>query len=251
MKTLLHRAKDRGYAEHGWLKTHHSFSFASYYDPAKMGFGALRVLNDDVIAPGAGFGMHPHDNMEIITIPLSGSLKHEDSMSLPAVTMPGALLAGNSAVVETGEIQVMSAGTGVFHAEYNASPTEPLSLFQIWIETAVPGVTPRYDQKRFEQDAFNGAFVPVVGPIGTEGLLGIHQDAWVSLGQFVAGSEVAYKVREPSHGVYVMVTFGSVAIGDTVLEARDAIGITEATEVGVRVDTDASLLVLEVPMTGE
>ncbi len=238
MKSVLHRAKDRGYAEHGWLKTHHSFSFASYYDPAKMGFGALRVLNDDVIAPGAGFGKHPHDNMEIITIPLSGSLKHEDSM-------------GNSAVVETGEVQVMSAGTGVFHAEYNASPSEPLSLFQIWIETREQGVTPRYDQKRFASDAFNGAFVSVVGPIGTEGLLGIHQDAWVSLGQFVAGSEVTYTVREPGHGVYIMVTSGSVTIGDTVLEARDAIGITEATEVGVRVDTDASLLVLEVPMTGE
>lgn len=238
MKTLLHRSKDRGYAEHGWLKTHHSFSFASYYDPVKMGFGALRVLNDDVIAPGAGFGKHPHDNMEIITIPLSGSLKHEDSM-------------GNSAVVETGEVQVMSAGTGVFHAEYNASPTEPLSLFQIWIETREQGVTPRYDQRRYASDAFNGAFVPVVGPIGTEGLLGIHQDAWVSLGQFVAGSEVTYTPRDPGHGVYIMVTSGSVTIGDTVLEARDAIGIAEAIEVGVRVDTDASLLVLEVPMTGE
>ncbi len=238
MKSVLHRSKDRGYAEHGWLKTHHSFSFASYYDPAKMGFGALRVLNDDVIAPGAGFGKHPHDNMEIITIPLSGSLKHEDSM-------------GNSAVVETGEVQVMSAGIGVFHAEYNASPTEPLSLFQIWIETREQGVTPRYDQKRFASDAFNEAFVPVVGPIGTEGLLGIHQDAWVSLGQFVAGSEVTYTPRDPGYGVYVMVINGSVTIGDTVLESRDAMGMTEATEVGVRVDTDASLLVLEVPMTGE
>ncbi len=238
MKTVVHRAKDRGYAKHGWLTTHHSFSFASYYDPAKMGFGTLRVLNDDVIAPGAGFGEHPHDNMEIITIPLSGAVKHEDSM-------------GNSAVVETGEVQVMSAGTGVFHAEYNASSTEPLSLFQIWIETEVPGATPRYDQKRFAPDAFLGAFVSVAGPIeNKEAPLGLHQSAWVSRGSFATGSEVTYQVREPGNGLYLMVIEGSVVFGEVTLGSRDAIGITDVTEATFQIATEASLLLIEVPMTG-
>lgn len=238
MKAVVHRAKDRGYAKHGWLTTHHSFSFASYYDPAKMGFGALRVLNDDVIAPGAGFGEHPHDNMEIITIPLSGAVKHEDSM-------------GNSAVVEKGEVQVMSAGTGVFHAEYNASSTEPLSLFQIWIETAVPGATPRYDQKRFATDAFLGAFVPVVGPIeNKEAPLGIHQSAWVSKGSFASGAKATYSVREPGNRLYLMVIDGSVVFGEVTLGSRDAIGITDVTEATFQIATEASLLMIEVPMTG-
>lgn len=238
MATVLHRAKDRGYAQHGWLTTHHSFSFASYYDPAKMGFGTLRVLNDDVIAPGAGFGEHPHDNMEIITIPLSGAVKHEDSM-------------GNSAVVEKGEVQVMSAGTGVFHAEYNASSTESLSLFQIWIETAVPGATPRYDQKRFTSEAFLGAFVPVVGPIESkEAPLGIHSRSWVSKGSFASGAKATYSVREPGNGLYLMVIDGSVAFGEVTLESRDAIGLTNVSEATFEVKTDASLLLIEVPMTG-
>ena len=159
MQTVFHEATSRGYAKHGWLETHHSFSFASYYDPARMGFGALRVLNDDAIAPGAGFGEHPHDNMEIITIPLSGALKHQDSM-------------GNSAVVTEGEVQVMSAGTGVEHAEFNASTTDPLTLLQIWILTVKENATPRYDQKRFDLAQFRNTFFQVVGNMETEGIGG-------------------------------------------------------------------------------
>lgn len=236
MKTLLHKAKERGYAKHGWLTTHHSFSFASYYDPEKMGFGALRVINDDEIAAGAGFGEHPHDNMEIITIPLTGALKHQDSM-------------GNSAVITAGEVQVMSAGTGVEHAEYNASTTEPLTLFQIWILTDTPNVTPRYDQKRYDPALFHNTFFRVVGNMETPGVLGIHQDARISLGRFDAGKSIEYTLKSPHHGVYFLVIEGEGMIADTSLEKRDALGIWETEKVSVQAgDTEFFLLAIEVPM---
>lgn len=238
MKTVFHEAGSRGYAKHGWLTTHHSFSFASYYDPERMGFGALRVLNDDQIAAGSGFGRHPHDNMEIITIPLSGALKHQDSM-------------GNSAVVTTGEVQVMSAGAGVEHAEYNASESEELTLFQIWILTAALNVTPRYDQRRFDPAEYHNMFCQVVGPIGTKEGLGIYQEARISLGRFEAGQEVTYEVSGESHGVYFLVIEGEATIAGQKLGKRDALGVWETEKVVVKAERALFLLAIEVPMMGE
>lgn len=235
MQTVFHEAASRGYAKHGWLETHHSFSFASYYDPERMGFGALRVLNDDAIAPGAGFGEHPHDNMEIITIPLTGALKHQDSM-------------GNSAVVTAGEVQVMSAGTGVFHAEFNASTTEPLTLLQIWILTAKRNTAPRYDQKRFDVEQFRNTFFQVVGNMETAGVLGIHQEAKLSLGRFEAGKEATYPLPSSTHGVYVFVIEGEVTIAGKKLTTRDALGIWDTEEIAVRAEKETFLLAIEVPL---
>lgn len=236
MQTVFHEASTRGYVKHGWLTTHHSFSFASYYDPERMGFGALRVLNDDTIAPGTGFGKHPHENMEIITIPLLGALKHEDSL-------------GNSAVIETGEVQVMSAGTGVEHAEYNASQTENLSLLQIWILSNAPAVTPRYEQQRFDLAAHDNIFLPVVGSIGEPGVLGIHQAARISLGRFEAGYDGAYQLQAPDRGVYFFVITGVISVASKQLQIRDALGVWDTGMVSLHADQEAFLLAIEVPMT--
>lgn len=236
MNTVFHEASSRGFATHGWLTTHHSFSFASYYDPARMGFGALRVLNDDVIAPGSGFGRHPHDNMEIITIPLSGSLKHEDSM-------------GNSAVIETGEVQVMSAGTGVEHAEWNASEIDELTLLQIWILSEKRGVLPRYDQRRFDDTKYHNVFFPVVGPMGDDGVLGIYQDARILLGRFEADKGVVYRLKSPAHGVYFFIISGEGDIESQKVQKRDALGVWNTKEVRIFPKTELFLLAIEVPMT--
>lgn len=238
MKTVLHEAESRGYAKHGWLTTHHSFSFASYYNPERMNFGVLRVINDDHIAAGSGFGMHPHENMEIITIPLSGSLNHEDSM-------------GNSAVVSTGEVQVMSAGTGVEHAEYNVSDTEELTLFQIWIETAKRDVIPRYDQRRFDLDECQNRFGQVVGPLGTSESLGIYQDARIFLGRFGAGQETVYEPVRKDYGVYFIVIDGKVRVAEEQLGKRDAVGVWDTEKIIINAFEDSFLLAIEVPMTNE
>lgn len=235
MKTVFHEAGSRGYAKHGWLTTHHSFSFASYYNPERMGFGALRVLNDDHIAAGSGFGTHPHDNMEIITIPLSGSLKHEDSM-------------GNSAVVTTGEVQVMSAGMGVEHAEFNASETDDLTLFQIWILTETRNVVPRYDQRRFDPSLYHNTFYQVVGPMDTREGLGIYQQARIALGRFAASQEFTYTPMTVDHGVYFLVIDGEVTIADQKLGKRDALGVWETENIALRADSEAFVLAVEVPM---
>ncbi|MBP7060519.1 MAG: pirin family protein [Candidatus Moranbacteria bacterium] len=237
MKSIFYGADTRGYAKHGWLTTRHSFSFASYYDSTRMGFGVLRVLNDDIIAPGAGFGQHPHDNMEIITIPLSGTLLHEDSL-------------GNTATIETGEVQVMSAGTGVFHSEYNASKTESLSLLQIWIETAARDVMPRYDQKRFFPERAVGKWIPIVGPEGSAEL-SIYQNAVLSLGRFVSRKEIEYRVSNARHGIYLFVIEGVVTVDGQRLEARDALEVTESSQCDIYIDESAYLLVMDVPMSNE
>lgn len=235
MKTVFHAAKSRGFAQHGWLTTHHSFSFANYYDPERMGFGALRVLNDDTIAKGAGFGRHSHDNMEIITIPLSGAVKHEDSM-------------GNSAVVTTGEVQVMSAGTGVEHAEFNASESEELSLLQIWILSDTQNVAPRYDQKRFDLEEQNNHFSPVVGKIDQAGVLGIHQNVRLSLGRFDTRKSVEYILHGSDRGVYFFVIDGAVTIDAQKIGRRDAIGVWETEQVALSIDQESLVLAIEVPM---
>jgi hypothetical protein len=234
MQTIFHAAGERGYAAHGWLTTHHSFSFASYYDPEKMGFGALRVINDDTIAPGQGFGQHPHDNMEIITIPLSGALAHKDSM-------------GNAAVIETGEVQVMSAGTGVEHSEFNASQIEAVSLLQIWILSKERNVSPQYAQKRFDQAQYANAFAQVVGVYG-ESELGIHQGASISLGRFDTEQDVEYVLTSPESGVYFLVIEGEVTIAGTVLRKRDALGVWDTDKVSLQAKKGAFVLAIEVPM---
>ena|SRR3989344_1962144 len=237
MQTVVHKASERGYAKHAWLETHHSFSFASYYNPEKMGFGALRVINDDTIAPAEGFGRHSHRDMEIITIPLSGVLAHEDSI-------------GQSATIKTGEIQVMSAGAGVEHSEFNPSQTEPVSLLQIWILTRTEGVAPRYAEKPFALSTFQNTFSLVVGPEGSEkrGALSIHQDAFLSLGCFDVDKTIEYTFHHQKNGTYFFVIDGAITVADTVLEHRDTFGVWDTEKIVLQVKAGAFVLAIEVPM---
>ncbi|MDG1308980.1 MAG: pirin family protein [Flavobacteriaceae bacterium] len=239
MILVFHNAASRGFANHGWLQANHSFSFANYYDPKKMNFGALRVLNDDLIAPSMGFGTHPHDNMEIITIPLSGLLKHKDSM-------------GNSwEEVKAGEVQVMSAGTGIQHSEINGSASESLSLFQIWIDPNKKNVTPRYDQQYFEQsqDGELQVLVASIDDASTDSSLKIHQDAQISRINLSANKSFEYTLKSSNHGVYVMQVFGVSKIGSTEINTRDAVEISEVENFKVDVLEDSQLLFIEVPVT--
>lgn len=238
MKTVIHQASDRGFANHGWLQANHSFSFAQFYDPNKMQFGALRVLNDDVIAPSMGFSTHPHDNMEIITIPLKGTLKHKDSM-------------GNAwQTIEAGEVQVMSAGTGLLHSEMNAKTDEYLSLFQIWVIPNKQNVAPRYDQRFFNAEDRQGKLQTLVTSIDNEeGGLKIHQDAKLSRIDLEANQSFKYHAKSDNHGTYVMVMSGGVTIDDNVLQTRDAIGVTETDNFEIKTNTNTQLLFIEVPMS--
>ncbi|SFI93556.1 pirin family protein [Olleya namhaensis] len=237
MKTVIHQASDRGFANHGWLQANHSFSFAQFYDPNKMQFGALRVLNDDVIAPSMGFSTHPHDNMEIITIPLKGTLKHKDSM-------------GNAwQTIEAGEVQVMSAGTGLLHSEMNAKTDEYLSLFQIWVIPNKQNVAPRYDQRFFNAEDRQGRLQTLVTSIDSEeDGLKIHQDAKLSRIDLKANQSFKYHLKSDNHGTYVMVMSGGVTIDDNVLQTRDAIGVTETDNFEIKTNTNTQLLFIEVPM---
>lgn len=236
MQTTLHKADTRGHAEHGWLSTAHSFSFADYYDPQRMGFGALRVLNDDIISAGNGFGTHPHSNMEIITIPLEGELAHADSM-------------GTKEVLRSGEVQVMSAGSGVKHSEFNNSHTMPVKLLQIWIEPNQKNVTPRYDQKKFTVEDRHNALQQIVSPEHMGGGLWIHQNAWVYMGSLDAGVSVPHTLHAKENGVYIFVIRGSVQVGEQILEARDGFGVWDTESVDITTKTNAEVLILEVPMT--
>ena len=233
MKTVFHAANTRGHANHGWLDAHHSFSFASWYNPERIHFGMLRVLNDDIVAGGMGFGKHPHDNMEIITIPLSGALKHQDSM-------------GFSEIIEAGEVQVMSAGTGIYHSEFNPNQNQAVNLFQIWIFPNRKQVEPRYAQRKYELQ--NGAFSTLVGPENSGVATWIHQDAWLSMGEFAADSQTSYTIQSTCNGVYIMVVEGEIQIGDQKLEKRDAIGISQTEKVEISCKQNTKMLVIEVPM---
>lgn len=239
MKTVIHKASDRGFASHGWLQANHSFSFANYYNPEKMNFGALRVLNDDVIAPKMGFGTHPHDNMEIITIPLSGSLKHRDNMK------------DEWQAVEAGEVQIMSAGTGVAHSEINGSNDDHLNLFQIWIVPNQRNVKPRYDQKRFSKEDRQNQLQVVVSSIDdpVDGSLLIHQDAKISRLDLAKGKTFEYKIDGSNQGVYLMTIHGNIKIGTDVLHQRDAIGVSETDSFTIDSIEDSELLLIEVPMS--
>lgn len=238
MKTILHKAEDRGFANHGWLQANHSFSFANYYHPEKMQFGALRVLNDDIIAPKMGFGTHPHDNMEIITIPLSGSLKHRDSMHNEWQT------------IEVGEVQIMSAGTGVQHSEINGSQDQHLSLFQIWIIPNKQNVVPRYDQKMFlEAQRYNTLQTIVTSIENThKESLKINQDAILSRIFLEKGHTFIYKLSSKNHGVYVMNIHGDIEINTIQLKTRDAVGVSETDSFIILPREDSELLFIEVPM---
>jgi redox-sensitive bicupin YhaK (pirin superfamily) len=239
MKTIVHKAENRGYANHGWLQANHSFSFANYYNPEKVHFGALRVLNDDIIAPKMGFGTHPHMNMEIITIPLKGVLKHRDNMH------------DKWQSVLPGEVQVMSAGTGVKHSEINGSSEEHLSLFQIWIMPNKQNVEPRYDQKTFNVFDREDKLQTLVTSIDEnfDGSLKIHQDAVISRIQLKANSEFEYHLKSNNHGVYVMTIHGLVSIDGKNLESRDAVGISETNSFKTKANKESELLFIEVPMS--
>jgi quercetin 2,3-dioxygenase len=235
-KTVFHPANQRGHANHGWLDAHHSFSFASWYDPTKVHFGALRVLNDDVVAGGQGFGRHPHDNMEIITIVLDGALEHKDSM-------------GHTQQIVPNEVQVMSAGTGVTHSEYNPDPVKKVNLLQTWIFPKEKNVQPRYDQKTFSADERVNKLQALVSPIYNDDAgLKINQDAWIYRSTLEAGKSISYSLHSAGHGVYVFLIDGKVKVGEQVLNKRDALGISDTATIEITADANSDVLILEVPM---
>ncbi len=235
MKSIYHPAESRGHANHGWLNSHHSFSFANYFNPEKMHFGALRVLNDDRIAPGTGFGKHPHENMEIISIPLEGNLQHEDSM-------------GNKGIIQNGEVQVMSAGTGIVHNEMNSSKSKECAFLQIWIIPNQQSVEPRYGQSQTRLADTHGKWNEIVGPKNDYENNWIHQDARMYLSNFSKGVEVEYSLKGADHGVYFFLLKGEITIGDTTLQKRDALGVWDFETTKVSINEDCTLLAIEVPM---
>jgi redox-sensitive bicupin YhaK (pirin superfamily) len=234
MKTILHKSETRGHANHGWLDAHHSFSFGQWYNPERVHFGKLRVLNDDIVKAGFGFGKHPHDNMEIITIPLSGALEHKDST-------------GGHGVIAKNDVQVMSAGSGIEHSEFNHSKTEDVNLFQLWIFTSKENVSPRYDQQTFSATDRQNKFQTVVSPFGNEGLW-IYQDAWVSLGNFDAENVSCYNIKKEGNGIYLLVIEGEIEIDGKILSKRDAIGIWEIDKINFLSKNNTEILLVEVPM---
>lgn len=236
MKTVLHKANTRGHADHGWLNSWHSFSFAGYYDPTRIHFGALRVLNDDTVSAGMGFGKHPHDNMEIISIPLEGDLEHGDSM-------------GNTTVIRQGDVQVMSAGTGVVHSEKNKNNDKQVKFLQIWVFPNKRNVEPRYDQKNFTNADKQNKLATVLSPLGTnDGGVQAHQDAWFHLGKLDKGTELNYDLKKNGNGVYAFLLEGDITINEIQLNRRDGLGISETNQIKIKADSDAEILLMEVPM---
>lgn len=236
MNTVLHKANTRGNANHGWLNSHHSFSFASWYNPERMGFGMLRVLNDDHVEGGKGFGTHPHDNMEIISIPLSGDLEHQDSM-------------GNKAVIKEGDIQVMSAGTGVYHSEYNKNKSQAVKFLQIWVFPDKKNVTPRYDQVPIASLKKENSFYQILSPHQDDAGVWIHQNAWFHIGDFAEGTGDQYELKSPStNGVYLFVLEGQVTVNGQELDTRDGYGIWNTDSFQLEASTNARVLAMEVPM---
>ena len=233
---LIHKAATRGHADHGWLRTNHTFSFADYYNPERIHFGALRVLNDDYIAGGMGFGTHPHDNMEIITIPLEGDLEHKDSM-------------GNGTVIKHGDVQVMSAGTGITHSEFNHNKTQPVQLLQIWVFPNKRNVTPRYDQITLDVNERRNKLQQILSPNSDDEGVWIHQDAWFHIGRFDQNFETTYTWKKQGNGVYVFVIKGNITVNGTALNERDGSGIWNTDSMSIQANSaDAELLIIEVPM---
>ncbi|MEJ1223153.1 pirin family protein [Sediminicola sp. 1XM1-17] len=233
--TVLHKANTRGHANHGWLDSHHTFSFANYHDRERMNFGVLRVLNDDVVAGGMGFGTHPHNNMEIISIPLEGDLQHKDSM-------------GNVAVISQGDVQVLSAGTGISHSEQNKNRDRAVKFLQIWVFPNKQNVTPRYDQIAIGDVEKRNELYQVLSPNPDDEGVWIHQDAWFFMGNLEAGISRNYHLHKPGNGIYVFVLEGSVSVDGQALDKRDGFGIWDVEDIEIKADTDAKVLVMEVPM---
>jgi quercetin 2,3-dioxygenase len=235
MKTIFHPSAQRGFATRGWLNSYHSFSFSQYYDPAKMNFGLLRVLNDDDVAMGMGFGTHGHDNMEIVSIPLSGALKHNDST-------------GREAIIKQGDVQIMSAGSGIQHSEYNDSSSDSVQFLQIWVFPKELNITPRYEQKTFSEADKKNKFLTVVSPEKEGSSIWINQDAYFSMANLDAGYEIAYQLHHPSHGIYIFLLEGEIMAGNQVLNRRDALGVYETDLISIGAKTESKVLIIEVPM---
>ena len=236
MKTIYHAADSRGNANHGWLKSKHTFSFANYHNPERMGFGALRVINDDFVIGGQGFGKHSHRDMEIISIPLSGKLGHGDNI-------------GNNGIIETGEIQVMSAGTGITHSEMNGDDKEEVKFLQIWVIPNKMNVEPRYQQVRMDDILKPNEFNQVLSPNADDAGVWIHQDAWFSMGDFDKGVTQTYQLKDPSNGVYIFVISGKVVVNGDTLDTRDGLGVWDTKSFTMDVIDDAKVLLMEVPMS--
>jgi redox-sensitive bicupin YhaK (pirin superfamily) len=235
--SVIHRADTRGKADHGWLLSNHTFSFANYYNPERMHFGVLRVLNDDKVEAGRGFGTHPHDNMEIISIPLEGDLEHKDSM-------------GNTAVIRSGDIQVMSAGTGIMHSEFNKNSDKLVKFLQIWIYPKKRNVTPRYDQITLDKTKGQNQFQQILSPNADDEGVWIHQDAWFHLGTFDQGKETLYQIGKKGNGVYAFILKGSAEIGGETLEERDGFGVWDIQDLNIKTLKEGTeILLMEVPMT--
>jgi hypothetical protein len=235
MKITIHRAESRGYADHGWLKATHTFSFASYYDPSRIRFGLLRVLNDDVVELGMGFGTHPHDNMEIVTIPIEGELAHKDSM-------------GHEEIIRPGEVQNMSAGRGITHSEYNASHEKQVNLLQIWVFPKEKDIEPRYDQKVFSAEGKRNKFQVVVSPVKSDDTLWINQDSVFALARISKGNEVTYERMFKDNGVYLFVIEGSVNVWGETLAKRDGAELEGNNEISVKANKESYVLAIEVPL---
>jgi redox-sensitive bicupin YhaK (pirin superfamily) len=238
MQTQVIKADSRGKADYGWLKANYSFSFANYHNPERTHFGVLRVLNDDIIAPSTGFDTHPHDNMEIITIPLSGRLAHKDSM-------------GHTSHIESGEIQVMSAGKGIFHSEFNGSDKEELNLFQIWLFPNQRQVEPRYQQLSLDKLRKENELYQVLSPDAKDEGVWIYQNAWFHMGELDTGWKGTYQLKDENNGIYLMVIDGEVKVDDTILNKRDAIAIKDASEITIEIIEKARILIMDIPMNNK
>lgn len=233
--SVLHKSETRGDADHGWLHSRHTFSFADYYDPERVHFGMLRVLNDDIVEAGMGFGTHPHDNMEIISIPLEGDLEHKDSM-------------GNVSVILHGDVQVMSAGTGITHSEYNKNKDIPIKFLQIWVIPSVRNVKPRYDQMTLSIEDRHNKFQQILSPNPDDEGVWIYQNAWFHLGKFDKGFKADYNLKAKENGVYAFILSGKVTINDEELASRDGLGIWDVDKIAIKADSEAEFLLMEVPM---
>jgi len=237
MKIQIHKEESRGHANHGWLDTHHSFSFASWHNPERMHFGMLRVLNDDIVSGGKGFGTHPHDNMEIISIPLKGDLEHRDSM-------------GTTSVIKENDIQVMSAGTGVLHSEYNKNPDKDVNFLQIWIFPKVRNIAPRYDQKSFDPLDSEGKILRLVSPMeDATDTVKINQDAYISLSTLKSGNKISYNINKKGNGVYAFVLEGETSLDSYSIQEKDAAAISEVDSLDFESNSEAKILFIEVPMS--
>jgi redox-sensitive bicupin YhaK (pirin superfamily) len=235
MKKTVYKADTRGHADHGWLNSFHTFSFADYHNPQRVRFGMLRVVNDDLVAPGEGFGTHPHDNMEIVSIPLKGALAHKDST-------------GNEHVINTGDVQIMSAGSGLYHSEYNASKKDPVSFLQIWVFPKERDIEPRYEQKTFSAAGRVNKFQTVVSPVKDDGALWINQDAWFSLASISRNNFIEYKLNDKNNGIFVFQLEGTSEAAGEKLAKRDAVAVSDSGSIKIQAKEDSEILVIEVPM---